>query len=425
MALFPLLVWQAIRLWRRMAASQRIGVKAGADVVFALALGATLVFFLIWLANLLDLPPSEVGALKRLAGSVGKAVEVPPWIWACVYALLTAAFLLVAAGPRRLRAVPRRIASARIVSTVKAMRRTLTMTGIGLMVLALLGLAVPPAIGPIIARQVRDTYTVAAQEELDADAAIAVYQAITAQLSASSPRPVVLVDLLVDVHKADPPDRRTGRPTPAELDLAHRLGALQAKLVAGEPPKLDPPVPAKLTEPIHDATDLTHRLDETEQEQSQATTREKQAETASELAAVTVTSLLDVVGIGHVELLRIVREYLDGLAESPLGKAFLAWFKRLAAQKPLPAAVIVEPDPAAMATAARMDLFETEIDQGGGIAPPPRLGTSGESTEAIVADVVGAEQQTEHVQQTHTCPDCTVPEEPGHHDPAEEHGFGE
>lgn len=424
-ALFPLLVWQAIRLWRWMSASHRIGVKAGADVVFALALGATLVFFLIWLANLLGLPPSEVGALKRLAGNVGKALELPPWVWACVYALLTAAFLLAALGPPRLQAVPRRIASARVVSTVKAVRRTLTMTGIGLMVLALLGLAIPPAIGPIIARQVRDTYTVAAQEELDAEAASAVYQAITAQLTTSSPQPIVLVDLLVDVHKADPPDRHTGEPGPAELDLAHRLGALQAKLVAGEPPKLDPPVPAELTEPIHDATDLTQRLDETEQEQSQATTREKQTETASELAAVTVTNLLDVIGIGHVELLRIVREYLDGLAESPLGKAFLAWFKRLMAEKPLPAAVIVEPDPALMAGAARMELFETEVDQGGGIPRPPHLGTSGESTEAIVADVVGAEQQTAHVQQTHTCSDCAVPDEPGHDDPAEEHGFGE
>src|SRR5581483_221651 len=57
--LFPVVVWLGIRLWRRMGADRRIAVKAAADVVFALILGAVLVSSLAWLANLLAMPPAE------------------------------------------------------------------------------------------------------------------------------------------------------------------------------------------------------------------------------------------------------------------------------------------------------------------------------------------------------------------------------
>lgn len=53
----------------------------------------------------------------------------------------------------------------------------------------------------------------------------------------------------------------------------------------------------------------------------------KQAEDSAELAANTVTSLIDLVSLGHVEALAVVHEYLNGHAESPLGEIFRNWTK--------------------------------------------------------------------------------------------------
>lgn len=427
-ALFPLLVWQAIRLWRWMGESRRVTVKAGTDIVFALALGSTVVLFLIWLANLLALPPVEVSAIKGAASTVGDAVELPPWLWAGVYAALAAAYLFAAVGPRRFQVIPRRLAAAHVLPTVTVARRTLTMTGIGVMVFALLGLAVPPAVGPILARQIRDTYTVAAQEELEAEEASAVYQAVSTQFVASRPRLPVLTALMIQVHDTDPPDRRDGNPTPAELALAHRIGLLQGKLLAEPPGRAPTPPPT-----LHDADDLTTRLTEEQQQQSTTRTRQKQAETASELAAAAVTGMLDLVSLGDAEALGIVHEYLDGLAESPLGEVFLSWAQRavtrFAPREPPTLQRTVEPDPDSLANAARADLFETELDQNAGIPPIPETDGGPEPVSAAVAAVVHSENQAARDHQNHSCAACIpVPGEGGGHDeepPPEEHVSGE
>lgn len=425
--MFPVLVWQAVRLWRWMGASRRIGIKAAADVVFALALGTTLLLVLIWLADLLAMSPAEVNAVKHVAATIHEVVDLPPWLWASVYAVLTAAFLLAALGSRRFQAVPRRLASARVVPAVKALRRTSTMTGIGLLVVALLGLAVPPTLGPVLARQIRVTYTVAAQQELAAEQASAVYRTITAQVALSPPQLTVLNDVLVDVHKVDPPDGRTGAASAAELDLAHRIGRLQGELLAGSTPAEAPVTPPDLDEPIHDTADLQARLGEQQDEQTVAKARQKQAETASELAATTVTSLLDLAGLGHAEALGIVREYLDGLAESRLGQMLLSWIRhalvKVAPAEPLFAELTLEPDAPLLATEAGHDLFTAEMAEGG-IPSVPRIDSSGRSTEAAVRALVDTEKQTAQVRQQHICPNCLTPPEHDARIPEEEHGFG-
>jgi hypothetical protein len=300
-------------------------------------------------------------------------------------------------------------------------------TGIGLMVFALVGLAVPPTVGPVLARQIRVAYTVAAQQELDAEQASVVYQAITTQVTLSPPRLTVLTDLLVDVHRTDPPDERTGAASPAELDLAHRIGQLQGKLLTGEPPAESPLTPPGLDEPIRDTADLQARLTEQQDEQTVAQARQKQARTASELAATTVTSLLDLLSLGHAEALGIVREYLDGLAESRLGEVLLSWMKHalttVAPEEPHIAEVTLEPDPTLLANEAGLELFEAEMAEGG-LPPVPHLGSPGRSTEAAVKAAVDAENQTVQVQRQHTCPNCSSPHDHDVRIPEEEHGFG-
>ena len=435
--IFPLLLWQAIRLWRWMGDNGHLVIKAGADVVFALALGSTLVLLLIWLADLLAMPPAEVTVIKHVASAIGGAVDLSPWLWAGSYAALAAAYLVVAIRPNRFQRLARRLASARAAPILQITHRATTMTWIGLMVVALLGLVVPPVVGPILARQLRVTYTVAAQEELDAEQASAVYQAITTQFAGSRLRLPVLAALLMRVHDAEPPDKDTGQPSPTELDLAHRIGLLQGKLLANATdPAEQPSIPPDLAGPVHDADDLRTRLTEHQQQDSETKKRQKQAETAADLAASTVTSLLDLVGLGHPEALKIVHEYLDGLAESPLGKVFLSWTQRAITksdrQQPPTAAQTVEPDATELAVAAQEELFVTELNQWDGVPPVPHPDTSQQSLDDAVSTAVHSEDQAGQVQEEHSCPACTSrPGENGHDqpgapnepEPPEEHGF--
>jgi hypothetical protein len=417
---FPLAGWLAFRLWRAMRTSTRVTVKAGGDVVFALTAGSVLVLFLAWLANVLALAPAEVEVIKRVASAVRDAIELPPWIWACGYVVLTGGYLLAALGPSRFQSVPRRLGALHVVPGVDAVRRTLTTTGIGLMTLAFLGLVVPPTASTLLGNEIRQRYTIAAQEELEARDRIAVYQAITSQLRRSPVRPVVLAGLVEEVHRAEPPAAGTGAPTPAELNLAHRLGQLQAQTLVG-PSNRQQANPsateAALDRPIRNVDDLDDRLTRQRQADDSATTRRKQAETAAELAAVTVTSLLDTVHIGNLEVVGVVREYLNGLAESPLGEVFLAWTQRLLPGRPPSATLVVEPDPERLNNAARAQLFVERITEGGPTVPD--LSPSPKDTAALVHSIVTAENTTIGIEQQHIeCPDCGRPGEPH----IEEHG---
>jgi hypothetical protein len=424
--LFPVMIWLGIRLWLRMGTDERVGVKAAADVVCALILGSVLVLFLIWLANLLALSPSEVQVLKTVASATHAAIDLSPWIWVGIYAVLAAAHLLGALGPKKYQAIPRRLASLHVVPSVKIVRRAMTMTGIGLMVVALLGLVVPPATGPILRRQIEAAYTVAAQEELRDEEEMAVDQTITAQLTSSRPQLFMLADLVVDVHRTGAPDKKTGAASPAELDLAQRLGRLQGQLIAEQAQPERPTgsatgsTAADLVGPIRDAEDLQQRLAEEQHEDTLRQARDKQAETAADLGAYTVTSLLDLISLGHAEALGIVHEYINGLAESPLGEIFLDWTKRALnkiSPDKLPAATeVVEPDPQNLASAAESDLGYAQATPGD-LFPP--FAAVPEQDPAAIEEAVTAENQTAGIEQKQSeCPNCAAPDEPGQDEPA-------
>jgi hypothetical protein len=393
--LFPVVVWLGIRLWRHMGTARRIGVKAAADVVFALILGAVLVSLLAWLANLLALSTVEAQALKEIAAATHDAVELSPWIWFGIYLVLAAVQLFAALGPRKYQFLSRRLASLRVVPTVTVVHRAATMAGIALMVVALLGLAVPPTTGPILRSQVQAAYTVAAQQELKDDEQIAVYQAITTGLTRSRPQLVYLADLVIDVHDA------AGGKAQTESDLAHRLGLLQGQLIAINQAPVEPPTAPRLD------GGLRQQLDAEQHEDTLKQARDKQAESAAELSANMITSLLDLISLGHAEVLSIVHEYVNGLAESPLGEIFLDWTKRalnkLQPDKPPAAADVVEPDPTGLA-------FATEL------APSP-----GPPAAEIKAAVSAENQAVTLEQQQAQCPDCGLSnDEPGHDEPAHE-----
>lgn len=419
---FPLAGWLAFRLWRHMRNSARVTVKAGGDVVFALTSGSVLVLFLVWLANVLALAPVEVDVIKRVASAVRDAVELPPWVWACGYVALTGGYLLAALGPGRFQAIPRRLGALHVVPGVDAVRRTSTVTGIGLMALAFLGLVVPPTASTLLGNEIRERYTIAAQDELEAREQIAVYQAITSQFSRSPVQLLVLTELVDDVHRAEPPAAGSDAPTPAELNLAHRLGQLQAVTLIGPAngPQKNPQAAATETEldrPIRNVDDLDDRLTQQQQADDLNTSRQKQAETAAELAAATVTSLLDTVHLGNSEVVGIVREYLDGLAESPLGEVFLAWTQRLLPGRPPSATLIVEPDPERLNNAAQTQLFVERLSEGNPAVPD--LSPSPKNMAALVRSIVTAEHTTIGIEQEHIeCPDCGRPGEPR----IEEHG---
>ncbi|HEV3357995.1 MAG TPA: hypothetical protein VG247_14470 [Pseudonocardiaceae bacterium] len=428
-ALFPLVGWLGFRLWRAMYADRRIGVKAAADIVFALILGSVFVVFLIWLANLLALAPAEVQWVKTAASAIHRALDLSPWIWVGIYAVLAAAHLLSALGPAKFQPIPRRLASLRVVPSVRVLRRTTTMTGIGLMVVALVGLVVPPSIGAILQRQIQAAYTVAAQEELKDEQEIAVYQAISSELPSSRPSLILLANLVEDVHRTDSSEAHKDAASPAELDMALRLGRLQGELIAEQQAPLkqpEAPAPADLGDPIHDAADLQHRLDEQQQEDKLKQARDKQAETASELSANTVTSMMDLISLGHAEALSVVHEYINGLAESPLGEIFLNWTTRALGKinpdKPPAVADVVEPDPTNLARAAKIDETLAEGPTSG--LTFPDVGPLDPQGSAAIQAAVDAEHKTATVEQQHAaCPSCARPGEPVIEEPEPiEHG---
>lgn len=70
--LFPLGTWFSVQIWRAMQKPRRpLPVRAAADIVLSLLLGAELVLALVWLANLLDLTEPEVAFLRGALELVG------------------------------------------------------------------------------------------------------------------------------------------------------------------------------------------------------------------------------------------------------------------------------------------------------------------------------------------------------------------
>ena len=369
--LFPLAVWGGLRTWRAMRASGRCAVRAAADITLSLVLGAEMVLFLVWLANLLDLASPEMAALRAFVSRIGSIANLPWWAWTGLYVLLATLGVGFVVRPARLAKAESWLRRLRVLPATDAARRVLTCVHIGLMVIVLVGLAGPVPLIPALQRQLKVAYTVAFQRQLDAVGELAAYQRIRAQFSAAAAGPV-LTGLVVDIHDTSPPPPGDDNATTTETDLALRLGELQAaalkiKAVASLLAAANTAATeAGLDAPVHDETSLADAVAETDAEQQKDDAGGERAEQAADLAAKVLASGISAANIGGNEVFEIVREYLTGLIEeSPLKNFFAAWAAHLGGrQAPPDAETTVVPNPERLEHAASAVLSQEFTTEG-------------------------------------------------------------
>jgi hypothetical protein len=355
--LFPPAVWAAFRVWRAMNGSDRLPVKAGADIALSLLLGTQAVLLLVWLANVLGLPTAEIVVVRDAAEHAGSLASLPWWVWTGVYVLLAGWAVAFVRWPGRLANAIRWFRRLRVVPTVDAARRTLTVVHISLLIAVLVGLAAPTALAATFQRQMKSAYIVALQRKLEAEGELAVYAEIRSQFTAAAAQPV-LTSIVLKIHHISPPGDAGA--TPTETDLAHRVGEMQALALGAAPSRaLIAAEQAAASEegfdgPVRDASDVRGRLATVENEQTEANAAAKRADEAGDVAASAVASTISIPHISDNEVFQIVREYLSGLIEgSPLKDTFAAWAGRLAGAKAPPDAdQAVIPDPRRLEQAA-------------------------------------------------------------------------
>lgn len=424
---FVPLLWLAVRLWRRMADDSRTPVAAAADIVFAVLLGAVLVLFLVWLANVLDLPVAEVEALRGAAADLGDLIDLPWWTWAAADVLLASAFLAAALGAGRMGRAAGALERARLPGALGGLRRTLAVLKTVLLSLVFVGLAGPPAVGPVLGHRIRAHYTADRQEELTARGRSALYQAITLRFTGSSQALPVLTRVIAEVYDRTAPHSASGdgsdpaQPTRAARDLAHRMGVLQARALfpfSGMPPdggwQWGPMPPANaaagaeaaargsgMDAPIAGSADLAARLTREEDQEAAAGAQQEQAERAAEHAAAVVTGALGNLAFGHGVVIGLVREYLDGLAESGIGDLFLTRvvpaLSRPAAEPAPSADRLVEPDATALRRAADGEVRDAL--RSAGVMPGTDLEQArldGESPAAAAVDLAARSRDIRH-----------------------------
>ena len=389
--LFPLAAWFSVQTWRAMRHRDRpLAVRAAADIVLSLLLGADLVLALVWFANRLDLAEPEVAFLRDALERAGSIADLPWWLWLALYLLLAGASLAFAVWTTRLSAVTRWSDRLHVVSLVDMIKRVLTGVHIGLLATVLIGLAAPPALATTLRGQLQAKYTLALQHELkaareaageqkaarEAAGEQAAYEEIRSQFSRfNSTSPVVrpLVPMVTEIH--DISSRLPGSHSASiERDLADRIGQLQESTLKLPAPESTPPAKStKFKAPIRDSGDLQgdlqHRLGQLATEQRQASLAERQANLAKRQAGraadLTFNAVADTIttGISHFcpqlgEVVQIIStEYLSSdMDESRLKNAISAWVQHRIPTAPTSAdqmvIQMVIPDPGKLREAA-------------------------------------------------------------------------
>lgn len=344
--LFPAMVRLCVVAWRVMTVSRRARVRAGADIAFAVSLGTAIVLLLVWLANILNMPPAELAVLHGTADDAGEVIDLPWWVWASVFAVLAGVSLAFARWPGGLTGAIRWFKRLRVVPSVSVTSRMLTGLHIGLLVTALVGLASPVAVAPALRARLAARYTVTLADDLRARGELAAYQEIRREFAHLAPARVSALAALVEqIDAVSKPSGRDRDVTPTETDLARRLGQLQGLTLtdgggADQTPGLVPASPsadaaavaqqAGIGAPLRDASDLAERAGEARRLQADEDETAEQVDQAAELAAKAVATALGIPDLGRNEIIQIAREYLSGLVEdSPLTKVFTTWARKL------------------------------------------------------------------------------------------------
>ena len=418
--LFPAAAWGSFLLWRRMNGSERLVIKAAADLVFALLLGGVVVLLLVWLANLLGMPRAEVAVVREVLDRVGALADVPWWAWTCAWLLLTAASLAFIRWPGRLKTAAKRFERWQAVTVTEITERALTGLHVGLLTIVFVGLAAPPAVTSTLGRRLSAAYEVAFQRELVEQGEVAAYTAIATRLAAQ-PRSPVLNQLVTRIHDISPPEDPLDA-SATETENAHRIGEAQALALAlAAAPSLDPAARAAaaaagLSGQVTEPSDLADRAADVQQEEKKEDDTAKRVEVAGDLAAKVVASLIAIPPFSDNEVVQIVREYLAGLIEdSPLKDTFAAWIERLPGAKPPPdAAAEVVPVPDQLEQAATAELSAAFTGAGDADPVTDPLATDPALSKAQAEDpldgAVDIVNQARYAQdQSGPCAECSVP----------------
>jgi hypothetical protein len=428
--LFPLAVWLSVRAWRAMSSSERVPVRAAADITVSLLLGASLTGLLVCLANLLKMPPVEVSLLKGAADRVGGLLDVPWWAWAGLYAALAALSVASVRWPgltrrlggwaaRRLRVRGGWLTWQRVVPGAEVAQRGTAGAHIGLLLITLIGAVGPAAAGPMLQVRLASQYTQTLTDIARAEGATAEQRLVAADLPLLPASALVpLVSLVVDIHRDGKATDGQPSATAVELDLAERLGQLQAQtLSAGHSP---PPVEqfeadatrdAGLDSPAATPGDEGERLGELASEEHDDEAAKELADQAGELAVSALAKALGPIpGLGAGEVVGILKEYLRALIEfSPLKDTFAAWTEKLGNDAEPPAAAdLVVPDPARLDAAAVAQARQEVANSP--VSDPARLKSL--IDEGGVAGAVAVANQTRYLQENATgpCDGCAQPD---------------
>jgi hypothetical protein len=316
----------------------------------------------------------------------------------------------------------------RVVPSVTVTSRVTSGVHIGLLVVVLVGLAAPAAMEPALRARLADRYTETLTDDLRAHGELAAYRETGHAFNAVDlPLLVPLADLIVQIDRISKP--RDGRPgaTSVELDLARRMGQLEAAALAPHPPdvaRAEAAVTrqAGLGEPAAGPDAENERLARLDSARKEDDATEGQVDQAAELAAAAVARALPLPGLGDTEIVQVIKEYLSSLIEdSPLKDVFAAWAGRLAGHgEPPAAAAAVVPDPerlkdAAVAAAGR-ELARTPVTD-----PAEIVRLAGEAGLAAAVDLAN---QVRYLQEgSGPCDGCTRPERPADRRGPEDHPF--
>jgi hypothetical protein len=363
--LFPVAVWLSVRGWRTMNSSSRFAVKALADIGVSLLLGGSAVLLLVWLASVLHMPPAEVAAVHGAVTRAGAIIDLPWWFWLTLFVLLAGASLAFAVWAGALGGVARWFSRLHVVPAAVVSRRVLASVHVALLVTVLIGLAAPPAVGTLLRDRLAAQYTETLTDDLQARGELAAFRQISRSFTGQASRPAVaaLAAMVSEIDDISKPPAGDHDATVTELDLARRLGELQAAALAlGHAPPVEQAAAADADKagfdaPVSDAADMSARTEDAAEEDDEDDATEKLVDQAAELAATAVSEALRIPRIGDTEVVQIVREYLMSLVEnSPLKDTFAAWAGHLttsAEDKEPPAAEdIVVPDPVKLENAA-------------------------------------------------------------------------
>ena len=236
-----------------------------------------------------------------------------------------------------------------------------------------------------------------------------------------------LADLVFQIDRISRPrDGRRGA-TGVELDLARRMGQLQAVALRLNPPDIAAAEAAAtreagLNEPAASPDAENERLARLDSARKEDAATERLVDQAAELAASAVARALPLPGLGDTEIAQVIKEYLSSLVEeSPLRDVFAAWAGRIAGRdEPPGAAEAVVPDPArlkdAALAAAGREVARTPVTDPAAVS---RL-----AAETGVTAAVDLANQVRYLQEGNgPCEGCTRREPPAERRGPDDHPF--